>query len=78
MTRPYISFDEESTEFIIRSMGKEIDQNGFIVERDCYKTKVLTPDGEEIKITELACIMKARDSEKIIFLKNDVTPGELS
>lgn len=78
MTRPYISFDVESAEFIIRSMGKEIDQNGFIVERDCYKTKVLTPDGEEIKITELACIMKARDSEKILFLKNDVTPGELS
>jgi hypothetical protein len=78
MTRPYISFDGESAEFIIRSMGKEVDQNGFIVERDCYKTKVLTPDGEEIKVTELACIKKSRDSDKIIFLKNDVTSGEVS
>ena len=78
MTRPYISFDGESAEFIIRSMGKEIDQNGFIVERDCYKTRVLTPDGEEIRATELACIKKAQNSEKILFIKRDITSGELS
>ena len=61
-----------SREFIIKSMGKEIDQDGFIVERDCCETKVLTPDGEEIKASELACIKKEPDSEKILFIKRDI------
>ena len=68
-----VTFNELSREFIIRTMGKEIDQDGFIIERDCYKTKVLTPDGEEIKTNELACIKKEPNSEKILFIKNDIT-----
>jgi hypothetical protein len=72
MTDGIITFDEASREFIIRTLGKDIDPSGFIVERDCYNTKVMTPEGECIKAHELACIKKDPSSDKIIFIKNDI------
>mgnify|MGYP001565613741 FL=1 len=48
--------------------GKVIDKEGFIVEKDNPSQRVLTPDGEEIHITEWGGIRKGSEA----FIKNDM------
>jgi hypothetical protein len=49
------------------AFGKTI-ENGFIVEKTKIGQKVLTPRGEEIKVTEFAGVRKG----SAIFLKSDI------
>jgi len=63
-----IIFDEESKLKILEIMGKVIDSDGFIVEKSDNTQRVLTKDGEEIKLSEFAGVRKGSE----IFIKNDI------
>ena len=55
-------FDEEVKMDILDLYGKTIDGEGFIVEKENMKQKVLTPKGEEIQINEWAGIIKGSEA----------------
>ena len=61
-----IFFDKASAKFVLDSMNKAIDNEGFIVEKETKK-RVLTPDGSEIELDDFAGIIPGSE----IFLKND-------
>ena len=62
-----LSFDKQVKTDILDLYGKTIDEEGFIVEKENLKQKVLTPKGEEIHVDEWAGIMKGSE----IFIKSD-------
>ncbi len=62
-----ITFSEEAREDILALYGKIIDEEGFIVEKDDPKQRVLTPKGEEIRVEEWGGIRKGSEA----FIKND-------
>lgn len=64
-----VLFDESSKKKILEIMNKDIDSDGFIIERGSNPIqRVLTKEGEEIKITEFAGVRKGSE----IFIKNDI------
>jgi len=63
-----LTFDEESKKDILELYGKTLDDEGFIVEKDNLKQRVLTQKGEEIHIEEWGGIMKGSES----FVKSDI------
>ncbi len=63
-----ITFDSSTRSDVLSCFDKSIDSNGYIVERDSPTQKVITPDGEDIKIEEFAGIRKGSE----IFLKSDL------
>lgn len=63
----YVSFDGSSKEFILKSLGKGVDQEGFIVEASTNK-HVLTQDGEPLHISDWGGIRKGSE----IFFKKDL------
>jgi len=62
-----LSFDEDVKEDILDLYGKTVDDEGFIVEKESLKQRVLTPKGEEIHISEWAGIIKGSEA----FIKSD-------
>ncbi len=62
-----ITFNESAKEFILDCFGKEVDKEGYIVEKDT-KEAVLTPDGEPLELEEFAGIRKGSQ----IFFKSDI------
>lgn len=64
---PKLLFTERSLPFILKAFGKEINEDGLIIEIET-KEPVLTPEGEEININEFGGLKKGSD----IFLKNDL------
>ena len=63
-----ITFDKSAKDFVLKTFNKTTDEEGYIVEKDNPKQRVLTSDGEEIKMEEFACIKKG--SEK--YIKSDI------
>lgn len=63
----YVSFDGSSKEFILKSLGKAVDNEGFIVEADSHK-RVLSQDGEPVHIDDWGGIRKGSE----IFFKKDL------
>ena len=63
-----ITFDPKSKELILNAFNKTIDAEGYIVEKDKPSQRVLTPDGEEIRLEEWAGILKGSQ----LFIKNDI------
>ena len=63
----YVSFDNSSKEFILQSLGKKIDKEGYIVEADTGKY-VLAQDGQPLHVTEWGGIRKGSE----IFFKKDL------
>ena len=63
-----ITFDASAQEFILKTFDKTTDPEGFIVERAHPIQKVLTQEGEPIKLGELAAITKGSQ----IFVKSDL------
>lgn len=61
-----ITFEESAKEEILSIFDKTVDNEGFIVEKDTGQ-RVITPDGEEIRLEEFAGIGKNG-----IFIKSDL------
>ncbi len=62
-----VTFSKEARESILGLYGKTVDAEGFIVEKENSKQRVLTPNGEEIHIDEWAGIRKGSEA----FIKSD-------
>ena len=67
--KPKILFDSSTAYFILDAFDKDIDIDGYIVERGTKK-RVLSIDGKEIKETELAGICKFKNN--VVFIKDDL------
>ena len=63
----YISFDNNSKEFILGVLGKSVDSEGFIIESDT-KVRVLDQGGEPVHIDEFGGVRKGSE----IFFKKDL------
>ena len=61
-----ITFEESAKETILSFFDKTVDNEGFIVEKDTYQ-RVITPDGQEIRLEEFAGIGKGG-----VFIKSDL------
>jgi len=61
-----ITFEESAKETILSFFDKTVDKEGFIVEKDTGQ-RVITPDGDEIRLEEFAGIGKGG-----IFVKSDL------
>jgi hypothetical protein len=68
MQENIITFDENSKQSLLRIMNKSVDSLGFIVEKENPSERVLTKDGEEIKLEEFAGVRKGSE----VFIKNDI------
>jgi len=64
----FIVFDEKSKEALLEIMNKSVDPEGFIIEKDNPTERVLTKEGEEIKLEEFAGVRKGSE----VFIKNDL------
>jgi len=64
-----IIFDESGKDFILEALGKSVDGEGFIVEKDKPSIRIQTPEGREITKNQLAVITKG--SQK--FIAGDLT-----
>jgi len=63
-----VIFDESSKIKLLELMNKSVDSEGFIIEKNNPTQRVLTKDGEEIKLSEFAGVRKGSE----IFIKNDI------
>lgn len=63
-----ITFDDSAKAFILETFDKEVDSEGYIVEKNNPKQKVLTRHGEEIKLEDFAGIVKGSE----VFVKSDL------
>lgn len=61
-----ITFEESAKEIILSFFDKTIDSEGFIIEKNTGQ-RVITPDGEEIRLEEFAGI-----GRNGIFIKSDL------
>ena len=64
-----IIFDKNAKEWVLNIFNKSVDTNGFVIENDSNKQRVLSPEGKEIANNDLAII--AKGSEK--FIAGDLT-----
>lgn len=62
-----IIFDSKDKRAFLNLFGKTVDNDGFIVDQST-KEKVITPEGENIKESELGGIIKGSQ----IFFKSDI------
>jgi hypothetical protein len=63
-----MTFDASAKQQILHHFGKTVDVDNYIVESENPKQKVVTPDGEEIKLNEFAGIIKGSE----IYIKSDL------
>ncbi|MBI4152670.1 hypothetical protein HY495_03090 [Candidatus Woesearchaeota archaeon] len=63
-----ITFSDSARGDILSLYGKSVDKEGFIVEKGDISQKVLTPQGEEIRLEEWAGIRKGSEA----FIKKDI------
>lgn len=63
-----IIFSKSSLGFVLKALNKEVDSEGFLVEAEKRSQRVLTPDGEYIKPSEVGVIRPGSQ----IFIKKDI------
>jgi len=63
-----VTFDESAAEFVIESFGREVDEEGYVVDPQTGERET-TPGGEEIKAEEFAGVEKG----SVLFLDGDFT-----
>jgi len=63
-----ITFDKSAKNEILDMFNKTTDQDGYVVEKDNPTHRVLSIDGEEIKIEKFAGITKGSE----VFIKSDL------
>lgn len=68
MLKNVITFDASAKRDILDLFNKAVDEEGYIVEKNNSTQKVLTFDGEEIKVEQFAGIRKGSE----IFIKSDL------
>ena len=68
MLEKVITFDNSVKPDILDFFGKMVDDNGYIVEKGNASQKILTPDGDELKIEEFAGIKRGSE----VFIKSDL------
>lgn len=66
--KPRIVFDDNAKKDILEMFGKQIKEDGAIIEKANPEQQVLTPGGEEITIDNFGGIKKGSE----IFIKKDV------
>lgn len=64
-----IIFNSTSKDWVLNVFNKSVDSEGFIIENSDDQERVITPEGREISLKELAVIKKG--SEK--FISGDLT-----
>lgn len=62
-----ITFDDSSRRLILQAFGKDIDEQGYIIEMNTGQ-RVLTPNGDEILARDFAGIRKGSE----IFITKDL------
>lgn len=64
-----VSFDnnQDSKLFILSSIGKEVDEEGYVIDSET-KERVLLPNGEELLFNDFAGVKKGSE----IFIKSDI------
>lgn len=62
-----ITFDESAKELILSFFDKAVDDDGFIVEKNDKKKRILASDGKEIKASEFAGMKDGR------FFRTDIS-----
>ncbi len=63
-----ILFEESVAKDILETFSKTVDDEGFVVEVSNPSQRVLTPEGEEVKLGEFAGISNG----SLVFIKNDL------
>lgn len=64
-----ILFNQKAKKTILKAFNKEIDDDGYIVEKNNPEQKVLTQDEEEINIDEFCGIQRGSE----IFIKSNIS-----
>ena len=67
-SRSVITFDDSAKRFILSSFGKDVDAEGYIVEKSDPKQRVLTLDGSEVLESEFAGLHRG----SLVFVKSDL------
>ena len=63
-----ITFDSDVKKEILSIFGKSVDKDGFLVDNDDPTRRVLSAEGEPVKLREFAGIKKG----SLIFVKSDI------
>ena len=63
-----ITFDSSVKKQVLLALGKGVDEEGYLVEKDNPSARILTRDGDEIHIEEFAGVYKGSE----IFVKSDI------
>jgi hypothetical protein len=63
-----VTFDDKVKKDVLDLLNKDVDGDGFIVEKDNPTQRVLTVEGEEITLEELGGVQKGSE----VFIKKDV------
>ena len=63
-----ITFEVSAKKEILSFFDKTTDDQGYIVEKEDITQRVITPEGEEVKLDEFAGIRKGSE----IFIKSDL------
>lgn len=63
-----ITFDNQLKEFILSIFHKQVNSEGFVVEKENPKQHVLAPDGQEVRLEQFAGIKRGSE----IFIKSDL------
>ena len=62
MSSQIITFDESARRDILELFNKDVDSEGYIIERDVPTQRVLSLDGEEVHIDKFAAITKGSEA----------------
>lgn len=63
-----IVFDKSTLGFVLQSLNKGVDSEGFLIEDNNPKQRVITPDGEYVKPNDVGVIRPGSQ----IFIKKDI------
>lgn len=68
MEKISLTFDDSVKEDMLDVFEKKLDSEGFIVEKDNPKQRVLSEDGQEVNISEFGGLKKGSE----VFIKKDM------
>jgi len=63
-----VTFDAKLKKLVLEAFNKDIDDSGYVVEKTNPTQRVLSPDGEEIKLEDFAGIKNGSE----VFIKSDL------
>ena len=62
-----ITFQPEARNYVLNLLGKAVDEEGYVIEKDS-RERVVTPDGDEVQVSEFAGVHKG----SMVFVKKDL------